>query len=94
MSSSQPSSKPDLYVIARIVYVLREQGPTKRTQLAVLTRLSYDSLVRYLEWMIHKGLFTIDANEEIHLTEEGQKVYDRLVSWILEYVGTLRFPRF
>ena len=94
MSSNQPSSKPDLYVIARIVNVVREQGPTLRTQLAVLTWLSYDSLVRYLEWMSHKGLDTIDANEVIHLTEEGHKVYDRLVSWILEYVGALRFPRF
>jgi len=28
------------------------------------------------------------------LTQEGEEVYDRLVKWILEYVGKLRFPRF
>jgi predicted transcriptional regulator len=59
-----------------------------------MTRLSYDSLVRYLDWMNHRGLIKIDADESVHLTQEGYEVYDRLVSWILEYVGKLRFPRF
>ena len=94
MSSSQPSSKPDLYVVARVVNVLREQGPTKRTQLAVMTRLSYDTLVKYLDWMNQKGFVRFDDEENVVLTQEGEEVYDRLVKWILEYVGKLRFPRF
>ncbi len=81
-------------MIARIVNVLRDSGPTKRTQLAVLTRLSYDALVRYLDWMNHKGLVSFDSDENVRLTQEGYQVYDRLVTWILEYVGKLRFPRF
>jgi predicted transcriptional regulator len=83
-----------LYVVARIVKVLRDNGQTKRTQLATMTGLSYDSLVRYLDWMSHKGFIRLDAEENVHLTDEGQQVYDRLVDWILEYVGSLRFPRF
>ncbi|HXW94903.1 MAG TPA: winged helix-turn-helix domain-containing protein [Nitrososphaerales archaeon] len=94
MSSSQPSSKPDLYVVARVVNVLREKGPTKRTQLAVMTRLSYDTLVKYLDWMNQKGFVRFDEEENVVLTQQGEEVYDRLVKWILEYVGKLRFPRF
>jgi len=44
MSSDRPSSRPDLYVVARIVSDLREKGHVKRTQLATMTGLSYDSL--------------------------------------------------
>jgi len=94
VSSSQPSSKPDLYVVARVVNVLREKGPTKRTQLAVMTRLSYDTLVKYLDWMNQKGFVRFDEEENVVLTQQGEEVYDRLVKWILEYVGKLRFPRF
>jgi predicted transcriptional regulator len=90
----QPSSKLDLYVVARIVNVLNEKGPVKRTQLSVLTRLSYDTLVKYLDWMNQKGFVRIDKEENVILTEDGHKVYERLVTWILEYVGRLQFPRF
>jgi predicted transcriptional regulator len=94
VGSNQPSSKPDLYVVARIVNALRNEGPTKRTQLATMTRLSYDVLVKYLEWMSQKGLVEVDSDDNVRLTPQGYKVYDRLVSWILEYVGRLHFPRF
>jgi predicted transcriptional regulator len=80
--------------VARIVNVLREQGPMKRTQLSVTTRLSYDTLVKYLAWMNHRGFISIDAEENVVLTKEGEEVYDRLVKWILKHVGKLRFPRF
>ena len=80
--------------MARIVNVLNDQGAMKRTQLAVATRLSYDTLIKYLDWMNHKGFVRVDAEENVVLTEEGHRVYDRLVNWILEYVGQLRFPRF
>ncbi|HYA55982.1 MAG TPA: winged helix-turn-helix domain-containing protein [Nitrososphaerales archaeon] len=80
--------------MARVVNTLREQGPTKRTQLAVMTRLSYDTLVKYLDWMNQKGFVRFDEEENVVLTQQGEEVYDRLVKWILEYVGKLRFPRF
>jgi predicted transcriptional regulator len=79
--------------VARIVKVLREQGPVKRTGLATATRLSYDALVRYVDWMVVKGLLTVDADGVVHLTEAGDAVYDRLVEWIMRYVGKVRFPR-
>ena len=94
MSSDQPSSKPNLYVIARIINTLKEQGPMKRTQLATLTDLSYDSLVKYLEWMNDRKFVTMGPDGNVVLTKDGYPAYDRLVRWILEYVGRLRFPRF
>jgi len=59
-----------------------------------MTRLSYDTLVKYLDWMNQKGFVRFDDEENVVLTQEGEEVYDRLVKWILEYVGKLRFPRF
>ena len=94
MKSDLPSSKPDLYVVARIVKALRDEGPTRRTQLALTTGLSYDSLVRYLGWMGERGFVVLDADDKVVLTSEGVEAYDRLVRWILEYVGKLKFPRF
>lgn len=92
--SDRASSKPDLYVIARIIYTLREQGNLKRTRLATLTGLSYESLTRYLEWMNDKGFLKNSVEGEVTLTEEGHKVYESLVKWILKNIGQLRFPRF
>jgi predicted transcriptional regulator len=93
VDSDQPSSKLDLYVVARIVSALREKGQLKRTELATVSGLSYDTLVKYLHWMEEKGFVKLDAEDNILLTAEGYHVYDRLVKWIPEYVGKLRFPR-
>ena len=73
---------------------LREEGPVKRTTLATRVGLSYDSLARYVEWMSGRGFLDMDDDGILHLTEEGQEVYERLVKRILEYVGKVRFPRF
>lgn len=94
MSSNQPNSKPDLYVVARIISVLKEKGRTKRTELATLTGVAYDRLSKYVEWMNQEGLLKIDTEGNITLTEHGIETYNNLVKWILRYVGKLKFPRF
>jgi len=93
VDSEKPSSKLDLYVVARIVSALREKGQLKRTELATVSGISYDTLLKYLHWMEDKGFVKLDAEDRVILTPEGYRVYDRLVKWILEYVGKLRFPR-
>jgi predicted transcriptional regulator len=87
VDSGQPSSKLDLYVVARIVVALREKGKLKRTELATVSGLSHDTLVKYLRWMEEKGFAKPDAEDNVLITAEGYQVYDRLVKWILEYVG-------
>lgn len=94
MNSGEPISKPDLYVLARIIKVLKEQKKLNRTTLATSTGLAYDRLVKYIEWMETKGFVTLDPDGNISLTEKGKETYDELVRWILQYVGKVRFPKF
>ena len=93
MSSEEPSSKPDLYVIARIVKVLKDRDRMNKTALATSTGLAYDKLMKYLEWMSQKGFVAIDEDGLVSLTERGIEAYDELVTWIMKYVGQLKFPR-
>jgi predicted transcriptional regulator len=64
-----------------------------KTALATSTGLSYDTLVKYLEWMIEKNFIEINKNGEVVLTNAGSKAYEDFVKWIMKYVGQLRFPR-
>jgi predicted transcriptional regulator len=93
LSSREPSFKPDLYVIARIIKALRDKNETNRTALATFTGLAYDKLVKYLTWMSGKGFVEIDIKGSVILTKAGIEAYDELVSWIMKYVGQLKFPR-
>lgn len=93
MNFGEQSSKPDLYVIARIIEALKEKKKLNKTALATVTGLSYDRLVRYLAWMSSKAFVEIDDERYVHLTNEGVQVYDELVRWILKYVGQLKFGR-
>jgi len=93
LSSGEQSSKPDLYVIARIIEALKEKNRLNKTALATSTGLAYDRLVRYLSWMKDKGFVKVDNDGFVYLTKEGIKAYDEFVVWILKYVGQLSFPR-
>lgn len=93
MSLGAPSSKPDLYVIARIIKVLKEKNKMNKTALATATGLAYDKLVKYLAWMSEKGFIVVNDEGLVCLTKEGSEAYDDLVNWIMKYVGQLTFPR-
>ena len=93
MNSKMQSSKPDLYVVARIIKSLKKKDKVNKTALATSTELSYDKLVKYLDWMSKKGFIVIDENGLVALTEAGSEAYDELVQWIMKYVGQLKFPR-
>ena len=93
MSLGQPSSKLDLYVIARIIKALKEKNKMNKTALATSTGLAYDKLVKYLAWMSEKGFIVTDESGHVLLTKEGSGAYDDLVKWIMKYVGQLKFPR-
>jgi predicted transcriptional regulator len=93
LSSKEPSSKPDLYVIARIIKELKEREKVNKTALATFTGLAYDKLIKYLAWMSGRGFVDADEDGSVLLTKAGVKAYDELVSWIMKYVGRLKFPR-
>jgi predicted transcriptional regulator len=94
VNSVQPNSKPDLYVVARIISVLKNQGGVIRTELATKTGVAYDRLSKYVDWMNQEGLLKIDQEGNIYLTKLGIETYNNLVKWILQYVGKIKFPRF
>ncbi len=93
MNSGEMFSKPDLYVLARVIKILKERGRSNKTALATAAGLSYDRLVKYLDWMSDKGLVQFDSNDNAYLTRLGIDTYDKLVSWILLHVGRVRFPK-
>jgi predicted transcriptional regulator len=93
LNLEEPSSKPDLYVIARIIKALKEKDKMNKTALATSTGLAYDKLVKYLAWMTKRGFIKVDENGFVILTTEGIEAYDDLVHWIMRYVGQLKFPR-
>jgi predicted transcriptional regulator len=93
LSYGEPSSKLDLYVIARIIKALKEKNRMNKTALATSTGLAYDKLVKYLTWMSEKGFVIVDENGLVALTKSGSEAYDDLVQWIMKYVGQLKFPR-
>jgi len=86
--------KPDLYVIARIIAVLKEKGSLNRTTLATSTGLAYNRLIGYLEWMDERQFIKINEDGYVTLTQAGMETYEKLVRWILRYVGKVKFPRF
>jgi len=93
LSSDEVSSKPDLYVIARIIKVLKEKNRLNKTALATSSGIAYDRLLKYLDWMSDRQFVKIDDDGYVSLTKEGAKVYEDLVQWILKNVGQLKFPR-
>jgi predicted transcriptional regulator len=93
LNFGEQSSKPDLYVIARIIKALKEKNRMNKTALATSTGLAYDKLVKYLSWMQERKFVEIDENGFVVLTKTGAEAYDDLVQWIMKYVGQLKFPR-
>ena len=93
MNTEEPISKPDLYIIARVIKNLKERNKQNRTALATSTGLSYDRLMKYLSWMAAKGFVQFDSDDNVLLTKLGSETYDELVMWILQYVGKVRFPK-
>ena len=93
MNSGETLSKPDLYVLARVIKTLKEKNRINKTALATSTGLSYDRLIKYLNWMANKGFIEFDSNDEVMLTKSGAETYDELVHWILKNIGKVRFPK-
>ena len=93
MNSEIPSSKPDLYVVARIIKALKKKDRVNKTALSTSTELSYDKLIKYLDWMSKKGFIVVDEKGLVVLTDAGSEAYDELVQWIMIHVGQLKFPR-
>lgn len=63
-----------------------------KTKLSTFSNLSYDKFLEYLEWLKEKQLVK-EEDGKISVLEKGVETYDKLVNWILIYVGKLKFKR-
>lgn len=72
---------------------MKKKKKINKTALAISTELSYDKLVRYLDWMSKKGWVIVDVNGSVTLTKAGSEIYEELVQWIVKHIGQLKFPR-
>ena len=91
MAGVAPPDRPDLYVVARLLEGLwREHAPMVKTRLQVAANVNYDVFSRYLEWILSRGLVSIenaaDGHDRITLTPKGHEAYRRLVQWVNEVV--------
>lgn len=85
--------RPDLYVVARFLERLSlSRKEYKRTQLQMAVGLNYNVYVKYLNWLIEKGLIKIekgsDGHDYVRITEKGIQSHCTLVEWIKGIMGT------
>lgn len=86
--------RPDLYVLARIIEVLVNNGPMRRTRLQLPVVYLMISLRGILSGVVSRGgLVMIDGDGLVRLTRDGERTYEELVLWIKRYVGSLRINR-
>ena len=91
VAGSSSLDRPDLYVVARLLERLwREEAPMLKTRLQVAANVNYDVFSRYLNWILSRGLASIentaDGHDRIALTPKGHEAYRRLVQWVNEVV--------
>ncbi|MCK4368013.1 MAG: hypothetical protein KAW84_08735 [Thermoplasmata archaeon] len=85
--------KPDPYVVCRFLERLwREGDATLKTHLQRGVRLNYDLFVKYLRWMLRKGLVELehsqDGKERVRITPKGLEAYERLAGWMRDFVSS------
>lgn len=85
--------RPDLYVVARFLERLSlSRKEYKRTQLQMAVGLNYNVYIKYLNWLVEKGLIKIekgnDGHDYVRITERGIDSHNTLVEWIKEIMGT------
>ena len=86
--------RPDLYVLARFLDCLYDNGqPMRKTNLQMRVGLNYPRFTEYLEWMTSHGLVQRkeeDGFELYFLSEQGLDAHHRLVVWIRDTMKGMR----
>ncbi len=86
--------RPDLYVLARFLDVLYENGsPMKKTNLQMRVGLNYPRFMEYFEWLTLHGFLKKDEEDgtDIYsLSPQGLDAHHRLVAWIRETMKGMR----
>ncbi len=70
------SSKPDLYIVYRLLKILKEHGPMSKTSLALHAKLNYQRAVAYLKHLGDAGL--VEIEKDVVLTRKGYETLEKL----------------
>jgi predicted transcriptional regulator len=87
--------RPDLYVLARFLDILYQNGRRmKKTNLQMRVGLNYPRFMEYLEWIISHGFVERQTDEggaeSYSLSPQGIDAHRRLVAWIRETMKGMR----
>lgn len=84
-------SKPDVYVVVRILERLSLRGPDHpRTKLQFAVRLNTKVFTRYMAWLCAKDYVTTHVGgdkETFSITRKGIAVLQSLTTWIQATMG-------
>lgn len=78
----EPTFKPSLKTLTRILSCVEEQGPTQKTRLSRKTNLNYTRLAKHVVWLEKKGYVESIIHESkinIKLTATG-KLFAKSIS--------------
>ncbi len=75
---AEEPTAPTIRTLMSILGPLVVSGKLKRTELHRRTRISYASLIKYIQWLKWKNL-VIDDGSHIAVSESGRGLYDLLV---------------
>jgi predicted transcriptional regulator len=86
-----PPDRPDLFVVVRMLEVLRRNPDgLRKTPLQLAAGVNYTVFSRYLERLADRGLVNVeedsDQTERVHLTARGAEALGFLVSGISRVV--------
>lgn len=70
------SSRPDLYIVYRLLKILKEHGPMSKTSLALHAKLNYQRAAVYLNYLSDAGL--VELGEKVALTRKGYEILEKL----------------
>lgn len=84
--------RPDIYVLSRFLERLwLKNQPMKKTKLQMAVGLNYSQFIKYLDWMLERGLVEKvegdDGHERIKITPKGYQAYQKLVAILKEVFG-------
>lgn len=66
---------PSIYVIERILHLLTINGPLKKTNLQMFSRLNYNVFKRYINYMLNLRLIDVMDKNVLKITDLGRETF-------------------
>lgn len=76
--------KPNYHVLARLAEAFYENRSSKKTHLHFISRTTWRSFLRYLNWLQSKNYMECkadDSEKQYRLTESGREMFDLILKF-------------